>query len=130
MKPEELARLFHEVYERLAPEYSYETRERTAKPWEEIPDDDSNKRLMIATCEVILKALTANPPPGLAKTLSDGGRTQVAFALILLKDFKSEGKMDVDTIKNIISLADHLGVRAEFDKLIPQVPPMQIIERP
>lgn len=127
---EHLAELFHTAYERLAPDHGYETREGTAKPWAEIPDDDSNKTLMIATCEVVLSALKTNPPPGAAKSLSEGGRDQVALALIFLKDFKSEGKMDIETITSIIGLADHLGVRAEYDKLISQIPPMQIIERP
>lgn len=127
---ENLAELFHTAYERLAPDHGYETREGTAKPWAEIPDDDSNKTLMIATCEVVLSTLKTNPPPGVAKSLSVGGRDQVALALIFLKDWKSEGKLDVETITSILGLADHLGVRAEYDKLISKIPPMQIIERP
>ena len=46
-----LAQKFHETYERLAPEFGYKTREASAKPWEEVPDD--NKRLMIAVCSEI-----------------------------------------------------------------------------
>jgi len=49
---ERIARLFHETYERLAPEYEYQTRARSAKPWGQLPDD--NRRLMIATAEVVL----------------------------------------------------------------------------
>jgi hypothetical protein len=52
---EELARLFHETYERLAPQYDYETREESATPWEDVPEN--NKRLMIATCAEVLKKL-------------------------------------------------------------------------
>lgn len=55
MTPEELARFFHETYERLAPEYGYKTREESAVPWSEVPDD--NKRLMIATCGEVLRKL-------------------------------------------------------------------------
>jgi len=51
---EQLARLFHETYERLAPEYGYETRPETAIPWEQIPDDNRNKRLMIAVAGEVL----------------------------------------------------------------------------
>jgi hypothetical protein len=49
---EDLARLFHETYERLAPQYGYETRKESAKPWEEVPDQ--NRRLMVAVCEELI----------------------------------------------------------------------------
>ncbi len=52
MTAEQLAKLFHETYERLAPEFGYETRTESAVPWEDVPEN--NKNLMIATCEVIL----------------------------------------------------------------------------
>ncbi len=44
--PEDIARAFHEVYERLAPDFGYKTREESAKPWEEVPEQ--NKALMTA----------------------------------------------------------------------------------
>jgi hypothetical protein len=53
LKAEELAQLFHETYERLAPSYNYETRKESAKPWAEVPE--KNKQLMIAVCDAILK---------------------------------------------------------------------------
>jgi hypothetical protein len=46
-KAEEIAKAFHETYERLAPEYGYKTREASAVPWEDVPEN--NKALMIAT---------------------------------------------------------------------------------
>lgn len=48
---EELARLFHETYERLAPTFGYETRKGTAVPWEQVPA--RNKNLMIAVADVV-----------------------------------------------------------------------------
>lgn len=48
---EQLARLFHETYERLAPNFGYQTRKGTAVPWEQVPD--RNKRLMIAVADRI-----------------------------------------------------------------------------
>lgn len=57
LDPETLARQFHEAYERLAPEFGYRTREASAKPWIEVPED--NRRLMIATCAVILGELVS-----------------------------------------------------------------------
>ena len=50
---EELARKFHQTYEELAPEYGYETREESAVPWHQVPEN--NKKLMIAVCQKILK---------------------------------------------------------------------------
>jgi len=55
---ERLARLFHETYERLAPDFGYETRPETAIPWEQIPDDNRNKRLMIAVAAEVLKHIS------------------------------------------------------------------------
>lgn len=49
---EELARKFHETYERLAPDFGYKTRKASAKPWKDVPKD--NKQLMIAVCKEIL----------------------------------------------------------------------------
>ena len=48
----EIAREFHESYERLAPQYGYETREESAVPWSEVPDD--NKLLMIGVIADLL----------------------------------------------------------------------------
>lgn len=50
--PEELARRFHEHYERLAPAFGYETKKESAVPWSRVPEN--NKRLMVATAAAIL----------------------------------------------------------------------------
>lgn len=63
------------------------------------------------------------------KTLSKAGREEVALALLLLKDFKCKGIFDVDIILSILELAEHLGVRTEYDKILSQVPPMKIEPR-
>lgn len=52
LEAEELARFFHETYERLAPEFGYKTRKATSVPWADVPAN--NKRLMVAVCERIL----------------------------------------------------------------------------
>jgi len=49
---EELAQRFHEAYERLAPSFGYRTREASAKPWSEVPEQ--NRALMVAVCAEIL----------------------------------------------------------------------------
>ena len=55
MTAEELAQLFHETYERLAPEYGYTTRKTSAVPWSEVPEP--NKSLMIAVAEKVMEEL-------------------------------------------------------------------------
>lgn len=50
--PENLARTFHEVYERLAPSHGYETRKASAVPWEDVPEP--NKSLMVAVAAELL----------------------------------------------------------------------------
>jgi hypothetical protein len=55
---EALARRFHEAYERLAPAFGYQTREASAKPWEQVPDN--NRALMTAVCAELLADRT--PP--------------------------------------------------------------------
>ena len=51
-----LAKKFHEIYERLAPEFGYATRKETAIPWDDIPEGNSNKQLMIAVCDEIINS--------------------------------------------------------------------------
>jgi hypothetical protein len=49
---ERLAKRFHEIYEQMAPDFGYETRQESAKPWADVPE--KNKKLMIAVCHQIL----------------------------------------------------------------------------
>jgi hypothetical protein len=58
--PETLAQAFHENYELLAPEYGYKTREASAVPWDEVPDN--NKQLMVATARAALAAVRQEKP--------------------------------------------------------------------
>lgn len=51
-KAEKIAKAFHESYERQAPDHGYQTRERSAVPWEDVPED--NKSLMIAVAQDLL----------------------------------------------------------------------------
>jgi hypothetical protein len=52
MTETDIAQRFHEAYERLAPEFGYKTREASAVPWEDVPEN--NKALMIATVREVL----------------------------------------------------------------------------
>lgn len=50
---ETIARRFHEVYEQLAPLFSYETRKESAVPWADVPE--RNKLLMVAAVKQLLR---------------------------------------------------------------------------
>ncbi len=53
--------------------------------------------------------------------LSKDGKEELALALLLWKDFKCQGKVDLEFYKQMLSFADHLGVRAELEELIKKV---------
>lgn len=57
VEPVKIAQLFHENYERLAPEFGYRTREASAKPWDDVPP--KNQMLMVATVRAVLPAIQA-----------------------------------------------------------------------
>jgi hypothetical protein len=66
-----LARLFHDTYERLAPQHGYETRKASAVPWEDVPA--ANKSLMVAVAGHVLAALAGVPgdlPARMAEALN------------------------------------------------------------
>ena len=52
---EDIAKLFHQTYERLAPDFGYETRRESAVPWEDVPEN--NRRLMTATVRGVVDEL-------------------------------------------------------------------------
>jgi hypothetical protein len=54
--PLQLAILFHDTYEQLAPDFGYETREDTRQ----FNPESKNGRLMIAVCEDIMKRIPFN----------------------------------------------------------------------
>jgi hypothetical protein len=49
---EKIAAEFHEEYEALAPGFGYRTREASAKPWRDVPEQ--NKKLMTAVVQSLL----------------------------------------------------------------------------
>lgn len=61
--------------------------------------------------------------------LNAAGREQIALALILLKDFKCEGRFDIEISRSILELSEYLEVRDEFNKLLPITPLMKIEPR-
>lgn len=58
--------------------------------------------------------------------LSDDGKQELALALLLWKDFKADGKFDIELYMMMIELATMLGVKKELEFLISQLPPFKI----
>lgn len=61
--------------------------------------------------------------------MSQAGREELALALLLWKDFKSDGRLDIEISTQAFKFAEMLGVRAEFETLMPKLPPMKIVPR-
>ena len=61
--------------------------------------------------------------------LIQAGKEELALAVILWKDFKSQGKMDIEITKSALEMAKHLGVSEEFNGLMSKIPPMKIEPR-
>jgi len=50
----------------------------------------------------------------------------LAVALVLWKDFKSGGRMDVDVMRTALQFAENLGVTDEFNAALSTLPPMRV----
>jgi len=63
MRVERIAKAFHESYERLAPDFGYKTRKASAKPWEDV--SQQNRDLMAAVVQDLLDqgVIQKRPPP-------------------------------------------------------------------
>ena len=61
--------------------------------------------------------------------LTENAKKELALALILWKDFKTEGKFDPELSLQAMKMADYLDVRAQYDSLLSQIPPMRIEPR-
>ena len=58
--------------------------------------------------------------------LTDDGRQELALALLLWKDFKCDGHLDIGIYKQTLELAEMLGVQKEFEELIKKLPAFKI----
>ena len=61
--------------------------------------------------------------------LTEAGREDLAIALILLKDWKSEGRFDLELSRQTLRFARILGIGDEYVDMMSKVPPMKIEER-
>lgn len=68
----------------------------------------------------------------MAKTkiaLTEEGKRELAVALVLWKDFKDQGKMDIEVMKSVVKFAEIIDVTAEFQEMLSKMPRTKIILR-
>lgn len=58
--------------------------------------------------------------------LSRDQKVQFALAILLWKDFKSQGQMDIEVTKQAISMTKYIDCYEEFEKLLGKVPVFKI----
>ena len=61
--------------------------------------------------------------------LTQEGKEELALAILLWKDFKSQGKMSITIMKQALDFANMLDVKKEFDELHSKLPAMEIKPR-
>lgn len=61
--------------------------------------------------------------------LSEAGKDELAVALILWKDFKSDGKMNLDVTRQFYEFSVMLGIEKNAGKMMAKLPPVKIVPR-
>ena len=92
--PEGLARLFHETYERLAPEFGYETRTASSVPWENVLEPD--RSLMVAIAAAVLATLDRKRYARSRRPDSREGNTMSRTTESVLGHVQAERSMQVE----------------------------------
>ncbi len=112
MDAEFMAKLFHEIYEELAPEFNYETRKASAKPWFEVPEN--NRNLMIAVAERILVVQKKQTEEDCVEDCAaiDSNR-DLARAFTMLNSMVLSGEMHSDESRETVKLV--LAESANYD---------------
>lgn len=72
---DDVARAFHEAYERLAPGFGYKTRDASAVPWEDVPEN--NRALMVATVQQVWASIARLAPAGPDEVLHTDERVTI-----------------------------------------------------
>lgn len=61
--------------------------------------------------------------------LTQEGKEDLALAILLLRDFKSQGQWNPEIVLKMLEFAKILGVIPEYDALMSKVPVMNITPR-
>ena len=78
---ERIAAAFHEAYERLAPAHGYQTREASAKPWDQVPEQ--NRQLMVAVVAELLERGIVTEPTATIDFMNLPGDEPDAFVIVI-----------------------------------------------
>jgi len=70
MDKKQVARLFHNIYEELAPQFGYETREDT----KEFDPKSKNGKLMLEVCDRVAKEIRQQEKAKISKQFLEGKR--------------------------------------------------------
>jgi len=65
----------------------------------------------------------------MALALTKAGKEELALAIHLWKDFKNQGTMDIEIMKQALYFAKTLDVEKEFHDLFSTLPPLKIEPR-
>lgn len=76
MSIEDVARQFHDTYERLAPDYAWETQVRSRVEWADLPNE--NRGLMLAVVEEVVGPILAERQELRRALLELQGKTSVS----------------------------------------------------
>jgi hypothetical protein len=110
-----IAQAFHEAYEDLAPGFSYTTRKASAKPWDEVPEN--NKGLMTATVQRLLDrgVITGTPAPEKQPVIvPEGGAIALRPAWSSTVVVASHGAIPVETRIYTLAAFAQDGLQAVF----------------
>lgn len=108
MAPEELARHFHEAYERLAPSFKYKTRTSTRVPWDQV--QGPNRSLMIAVCREMLDNFLYVSAAQLAAAEAKGMREGLEGIVPYLPERDKDGWLiDYGFVKKLAQMVDEYG---------------------
>jgi fructose-specific phosphotransferase system component IIB len=103
--PEQMAELFHEAYERLAPEFGYETREETRQ----FDPESKNGKLMIATCAAVI----AHARPQIEAVARAAALEDAALKVLEWGPYGSQFQLMAEEIRALATVpSGHIVVRA------------------
>lgn len=122
MDPEEqLAKMFHDSYEELAPLFGYKTRTESAVPWEQVPEN--NRKLMISTAKLVLAAMYDGKldPPGVDLTMLVSAKAE-QIRVDFSKNLKWFAMPRENAINFAITILQHCNVPVNIAVTPPAAP--------
>lgn len=118
--PEPVAREFHRAYERLAPQFGYETRAESRVAWEELPE--AHRKLMTATVAQVLVHLASYEPPCMDDLQIESGVSAFdGHPFITVRFGNARGQLSPDEARVHAQAVLHCAEAAETDAIIARI---------